>query len=406
MYLESLKHDLIKRWKRAFDELSLLDNHKASIITEKYIPGFRYDLEDYGTPAFLQPGEKMFPQATVREIGDYHYYGFTADGLPCYTSFGHTYNKINWAGYYTYTSSWVEYVEYCLNTGIPSSVKRIQYDNGQKVAFLSLTINSRGTAPLKEGLSFEEGIEEILSNEYSLMFAVEKYERTGEQITKAVCLAQQPGVGERHYEKLYKYDTDGELAEIRTVHEDGQNELTYVRPDKQVNIQQLVTEVAEKMAAAIVDELEKQEVETPLSLLEISYRQVSAYVPMLSPRSLAFTNDITRKYEDEDVFDLIFLATEMDQPYLQINPAPFERPFTQFIQIIEKEDKWDMANSMLRKVALILTSTKLLQRIPVGEEFAAYAVDWEADMEEFEEVLRECGTSPKLITTWKERGWL
>ncbi|MVT08941.1 hypothetical protein [Chitinophaga tropicalis] len=406
MYLENLKLDLLNRWKRAFDELSLLENHKENIVSEKYIPGYGYSLEDYGTPYFLQQGDKIFPQATVREIGDYHYYGFTTDGLPCYTSFRHTYNNINWAGYYDYSDSLVEYVEYCINTGIPSCIKRIQYRDGEKISYQSLSIDSRGSVPLREDLSREEAIEYILNAAYFLSYDVEVFHRKEGEITKAEGLAMHPGLEEYHYQKLYKYDTGGELAEIRTVHENGQSQLSYVRMDKAIDIRQLIADLADEMAIAIVDELEAKQVDVPLTLLELTYRSASRYIPLLSPRSLAFTDEINRKYEDEDVFDLIFLATELDQPYLEINPARFERSLTQFMQVVRREGKWDMANAMIRKVAHTLTTTKLLQRIPVGKEFAAYAVDWETDVEEFEDILRECGTDPKVITAWKERGWL
>lgn len=407
MHLEILKQNLLSRWKQAFHEFERLQEYKTNVTSEKYIPGFRYDLDDYGTPAFLQPEEKIFPVAAVRELGDYHFYGFSADGLPCYTSYGHAVNNVFWEGYYSYGKEWVEYIEYNTGTKIPSGIKRIQYDgNGQKVAYQSLTVNGRGVGEEYNDMSAEEKIESVMSYEHSLFCNIEKYEVSGGRIEKAYCLGIAPGAGEFKYENIYKYTSEGILDEIRTIHESGESELFYARPDAKLNIQVLMDTVAENMAVAITDALEEQQVETPLSLLELSYHYADVYIPALSPRSVAFTRKISKQHPDEDIFDLIFLATELDHAYLDIRREKFERPFTQLMKIISKEEKWEMGSLLLRKVAHILTTEKLFGRLPVGEEFAAYAVDWGVEMEDFEDVLRECGVTGKLISSWKERGWL
>jgi hypothetical protein len=407
MHLEILKQNLLSRWKQAFHEFDRLEEYKSTITSEKYIPGFRYDLDDYGTPAFLQPGGKLFPVAAVRELGDYHFYGFNEEGLPCYTSYGHSVNNVFWQGYYSYSKEWVEYIEYNVGTKIPSGIKRIQYDDkGQKVAYQSLTVNGRGAGEEYVAMSAEQKIESIMSYEHSLFCNVELYQLDNGRIVKAECLGIAPGAGEFKYENCYTYDSNGILDEIRTMYATGESELSYVKPDEKPDVQSLMTTVAEKMAIAIVDTLEEQKVETPLSLLELSYHYADAYIPSLSPRSVAFTKLISRQHPDEDIFDLIFLATELDHAYLEVKREQFERPFTQLMKIISKEEKWEMGSLMLRKVAHILTTGKLFGRIPVGDDFAAYAVDWGVEMEDFEDVLKECGATAKAIASWKERGWL
>jgi len=407
MYLEILKQNLLSRWKQAFYEFDDLQHYKQQITSEKYIPGFRYDLDDYGSPSFLHPAAKLFPVATVREIGDYHFYGFNEDGLPCYTSYGHAINNVFWEGCYSYGKEWVEYIEYNVGTQIPSNIKRIQYDEkGQKVACQSLIVNGRGVGDEYITMSAEEKIDMIMSYEHSLFCNIEHYQLEGARIIKGDCLGITPGEGEYGYEKVYTYNSDGILDEIRKVYDGGESELSYVRPDEKTDVQALMTAVAERLAEAIVDTLEEEGVEAPLSLLELSYHYADTYIPSLSPRSAAMTRMISRQHPDEDIFDLIFLATELDHAYIDVNRAKFERPFTQLMAIISREEKWDMGSLMLRKVAYILTTQKLFGRIAVGEEFAAYAVDWSIEMEDFEDVLRECGAGSKAIASWKERGWL
>ncbi|MBW8687469.1 hypothetical protein [Chitinophaga rhizophila] len=407
MYLEILKENLLSRWKKAFTEFELLQQYKNNVTSEKYIPGFRYDLDDYGTPSFLHPEDKVFPVANVRELGDYHFYGLSADGLPCYTSYGQPLNNVFWQGYYTYGKEWVEYIEYNTDTKIPSGIKRIQFnEQGEKIVYQSLTVNGRGISEDYLDMTAEEKICSILSYEHSLFCTIEQYEREDGRIVGGQCLAITPGAGEYCYDHIYSYDEKGVLDEIRKVFDSGESELTYVQPAKNLDVYALINVVAEQMAVAVVDTLITQDVEKPLSLLELSYHYADSYTPALSPRSVAFTRRISRLHPDEDIFDLIFLATELDHAYLEIERNQFERPYTQLMKIISREEKWEMGTLMLRKVAHILTTEKLFGRIPVGEEFAAYAVDWGVEMEDFEDVLRACGVSNPLIDSWKERGWL
>ncbi|SFD77581.1 hypothetical protein SAMN05518672_103170 [Chitinophaga sp. CF118] len=406
MDLELQKQDLLERWKHAFNEIELLQQYKDKIQTERYIPGFRYDLKDYDTPLFLKPEEKLFPEARSREISDYHFYGFTTDGMPCYTSFGHRVSKVNWQGYYSYSKNLVEYIEFCMETGIPSTIKRFIYEDGEKAIFQSLSVNSRGSIPIYKGSPKEEIIAGIIDDQHSLFCTVEKYTTENGKILKADCIAIAPGAGEYRYAEVYRYDENNKLDEIRTVYEDGKTSLAYVQLNKNIDINQLSLAVSENMASAIIDTLQESRIEVPLSLLEINYKSITEYMPLLTPRSLAFTEEISRNHEEEDIFDLIFLSTEVSHAYMEINPAGFERLFRQFIQIVEREEKWDLGTAMLRRVAYLLTTNKLNNKIPVSNEFAAYAIDWESEMEEFEDILLECGLSGSVISSWKERGWL
>ena len=406
MDLEIQKQEILARWKQAFNEIAEIQRYRDKIQTEKYIPGFRFDLKDYGTPLFLNREDRIFPEARSREIGDYHFYGFSADGLPCYTSFAHRISKMSWEGYYSYSDDLVEYVEFCKETGVPSSIKRYKLSNGEKVIYQSIQINGQGAHPGYKSIPREAIIQSIIGNQHSIYCTVEAFRAENGRIVSADCLAIAPGAGEYRYEEIYKYDTDGRLDEKRTVYEDGRTALAYVAPDQQVDINKLAEEVSESMAEAIIETLLEANIEVPLSLVEITYQSVNEYLPLLTPRSLAFTQETSRNHMDEDIFDLIFLATEISHAHIELNPAKFERSFRQFVQIIEREEKWDMGTAMLRRVAYLLTTKKLNNRIPVSDEFAAYAIDWESDMEEFEDILSECGVEGNVIASWKDRGWM
>jgi hypothetical protein len=81
----------------------------------------------------------------------------------------------------------------------------------------------------------------------------------------------------------------------------------------------------------------------------------------------------------------------------------------QFLRQMEDKDDHDLGRRMLRKAAAILTSTRLLGRIPVDDEFLTFVIDGSVEGHEpgdFKKILLECGFAPELVTAWDERGWL
>ncbi len=64
-------------------------------------------------------------------------YGFNEEGFPCHVIFRHGYNQVKWEGFYSYSDTEFEYVEFCLNTGIPSEVTTIKFNQGKNVSLQS-----------------------------------------------------------------------------------------------------------------------------------------------------------------------------------------------------------------------------------------------------------------------------
>ena len=58
------------------------------------------------------------------------------------------------------------------------------------------------------------------------------------------------------------------------------------------------------------------------------------------------------------------------------------------------------------KLLCYLPKNKLNGKVPVSDDFVAYAIDWEMDDEPFEEILLECGQTPEIIEEWKAQGLL
>jgi len=122
---------LLQRWIESFDELGTIEDYKSQIISYRYAGASRYNLKNFENGGFSDKegwttGEES---PDWREI---YTYGFSEKGLPCYMSIRHNYNKIDWAGFYKFSDQLVESIEFCLATGIPSSLQRIEYQGGKR----------------------------------------------------------------------------------------------------------------------------------------------------------------------------------------------------------------------------------------------------------------------------------
>ncbi|MES1249046.1 MAG: hypothetical protein ABUL46_00100, partial [Chitinophaga rupis] len=229
------------------------------------------------------------------------------------------------------------------------------------------------------------------------------YERG--RIVGSDVFSRAPGLGRSEYKQTYMYNAIGELDEIRDLYDNGQQHVSYVRVREETNIDSLVNDLARQMADAVVEALLKEKIEQPLASLELFYKSVSNYVPLLRPRSLADWEDLIAAYGEELNFELLFLPSGAEDT-VKMRQGPWARPLQELMQIMEQEEDYSIGRKMIRKSAFLLTRGKLNGKIAVSGDFVAYAIDWESDGHEFGEVLRACGQSEEVISDWKKRGWL
>ncbi len=310
-----------------------------------------------------------------------------------------------WECYFTYNEDLVEYVEFNMQTKMPSRIERILFDGARKISSEHIAINARGSAPVYIGMPKEEIISRIKKNKHSIHALIEEYEYNNNKIVKAECFAIAPGLGEYKFQKVFSYDKTGNLDEIRAFYSNGSSSLSYVRPAENYDLQEISDRLAALIAESVVDTLVKNKVESPVAIVELGYQCVYSYLPVVTSRPESLKQEVISA-GGESIWEGLFLGFNN---FLDLDKTKFERPFEQFMQIIEKTKGYETGTAMLRKAAALLTKNKLMGKIPVADEFFTYAIDNSVEghsKEEFVEILKECGMEDTIIEAWDKRGWL
>jgi len=398
--MELLLEDLLQRWVQAFDELDSISHRKDEIRTVQYADGFRYDLEKFDWNSFPSGGPLTTDKEQITPFSP-HEYGFNDKGLPCYTTYRHDHNQIFWEGYYSYTDDLVEYIEFCLTSGIPAAIQRIKYQNGRKISRQSMSINGRGTGYSRSSMSKEEIINRIKNDGFSLISTTTtfQYGPSG-KIEKAFSNHISPGIGKFASYDEYAYDKNGDLDTIRTFFEQGSDRLTYCRIPENMDPGSLTEELAANMAQAVMAALVIGEIEQPIALLELSYHYSDNYYPLLVYQS---AREVEEMLKSED---FSFTPTYYDDA-LDVDTSSFERLFAQLQQMMEERDDRKLGRIMLRKTAELLTKYQLFGEIAVTADFAAYAIDWSIEghsNDDFQKILLECGVEAAHLEHWRKKG--
>jgi hypothetical protein len=398
--MNELYEQLFQRWVRAFDEFDSLSKYRFLVRTKKYATIYRYEVRDY-TPQSFPAGGAIYDEKTP-DASSIRIYGLDGAGRPVHMSAVSDVSGVFSEGYYSYSESVVEYLEFSKSTTIPDRMEIMMFDRGKKTAYLRFIVS--GVGNIVPGGSIEAYIEEMRRDPRDIICQIEQYIYEGERITGADCFAITPGIGPYSYKQVYTYDNKGQLDEIRSVFGAGHHRLEYVRLSGGTNVQALADELAVLMADAVVETLLKNNVNQPLALLELSYQNVGNYLPYLEFKTVADRDELFAQYGEAVDFEQMFISTYDNM--IPVEDATFERQLQQLMQIMEQQQDYEIGTTMLRKAGRLLTKGRLNGKIPVSEDFVAYPIEWMLESQQFEEILRACGQSEEIISDWKERGWL
>lgn len=132
MTLDQLKEELLERFITACDELDYLAQKEKLAEKTVYSTASRYDLEQYKN-GNIPPGGKM--SDTPPEQNPYAY-GLDSHNRPCHSRSEHTWNKLCWEGFYNYSETLVEYVEFGIESGKPNMIIRLHLENTSQYVFV------------------------------------------------------------------------------------------------------------------------------------------------------------------------------------------------------------------------------------------------------------------------------
>lgn len=392
--MDNLIDQLINRWEEAFDNIQTLPVFKAQVKTTQYANGARYNLEKFDQQSFPADG----PLSSGK---DNHEYGFNDQGLPCYVAFSHEHNKTYWEGYYKYTDNLAEYIEFNINTGTPSAITRVIFENGRKTATQRLVVNGRGTIYGHLKSHRTELINKIKEDANALFLTATsfQYDQAG-KIMRAESIHVTPGIGKYTSHDEYAY-TDNQLDKIRTFDAEGNSRLTYSRNSANLSPEALVEKLAQAMALSITHTLQNYKMGLPLALLELGFHYADNYLPLLGIQSQQEVEQRHLKGEFTFITDNYIDAL--------IDITPFEDLFAQMELLMEEQDDMNIGVKALRRTAAILTETKLFGKIATTGDFTAFAIDWSIEghtTEELISIFLECGVQTDTITKWKQSNFL
>jgi hypothetical protein len=390
--MTNLYNDLYERWRQAFSEIHKLAAYKAAGQTIRYADNFRFPLPGF-RPNDFPAGGPLTLERTSSTITTYY---LDTAGRPVFVSFGNPQERsYQWQGFYSYSPDLVEYIEFNLATGNPSELGRIAFAKGKKMSYQRLRLNGGGT----NTVSVDDIRDEIMAR----TITIEEYSYDGDRIAEAECLYSGSGPGTVQFKKAYNYLETGELDTIQSIYEYGRTQLIYVRPDPNFNEEHSADELANRLAALIIDTLTANNVQQPVALLDLSYRTISGWIPTINPTPQADKAVVLENRQGKDAFDFLFIPPNYNDIYLDI--APIERAWLQFFEHVDKEKHWHLGEKMLRKTARLLTLGKLDGKLAVTDEFVAYALDGEFEINQLPEILLECGLPETILQEWKEKKW-
>ncbi len=398
--MNTLFEDIIRRWIRAFDEFGRVEEARSLVRTTKYATGYRYELENYDLVHFPAGGE-LVDQLPPDEVTPYEF-GFDSSGLPVFDRNWSPHSDYEVRGLYTYSDQRVEHIAFDVITGTPVSIETMQFANAGKIAFQRLSLNGGGRWLQRKAP--DEMMAWAQNDDYSIISEVKEFIYEGDRIKGAHCFAVMPGLGKYTYEEEYVYDKNGALDEIANVYVDGRREVSYARLEDGMDLDTLVESLSVRMANAIINALLEDGVQEALAQLELNYRSTELYLPYVTYKTLADRDRIVDSHKGAADFEAMF-SMSYDH-VLHIEPGEMQRPLRQLDQLLAEMEDWSAGSRMLLKAAHILTTGKLNGKVPVSDDFVAYAVNWEGDTDRFAEVLRECGLAEDIIDDWTARGWL
>jgi hypothetical protein len=131
-----------------------------------------------------------------------------------------------------------------------------------------------------------------------------------------------------------------------------------------------------------------------LTAVELSYRSVESYVPLIIPAT------------EQDKVSSLCLAVAIDASRCIVLPEESLAPaITDFHERLRTTEQYDVGTQMVRNAARHVNALART-RLRTSAFFVAYAIDWEAEGDQLETILQECGATAESLDLFKSRGWI
>jgi hypothetical protein len=387
--MDRLRDDLWIRWRRQMDRSSPDPEPAAGGRRRLYGRGPLFDLKNY-TPHEFKPGGRTSSQPFAGV--DNWIYRLDSAGRPVAMETRHSHNGIDWRGVYQYMPEGAEYAEWCLQTGVCSQHDRVTIRDGQTVAFQRLSINARGSFPVWRGVSQAKLMERIASDPKNYRIVIERYDVRDGRADGGEAYTEGLGVPPMHSTLKYVY-LDGTLDRVVERSPSG-DERTVFAAERPVSLQQLSDDLSRRIGELTVDLAGGRASESPLTALELSYRSLESYVPLIIPST------------EHDDRPSLCLAVAIDpRRWIELPEESLAPAITDFHERLRTTEQYDVGTQMLRNAARHVNALAPT-RLRTSAFFVAYAIDWEAEGDQLDTILQECGATAESLDLFRSRDWI
>lgn len=387
--LERLRQDLWERWGRQAERLSQMRRETVETATVVYALQRLFDLKNY-TPRRFLPGARRSSQPIPGYDNNVYY--LDDHGRPVRMTGRHSYNRLDWRGLYSYAPDQAEYAEWCLQTGVCCQYDRVALQDGQPASFQRLRINSAGSEPKWRGLSPEKLMDSISSDPRSFSVWIEQYELHDGRILAGVAYTEGMGLPAMRSTLSYSY-SNGKLDRIVWQWETGEQRTVFAARQPTA-FKQLSADLSRRIADRIIELVRDARFEAPLVALELSYNPVESYVPTVIPCT------------EDHALSRLCLVTAIDPSQWLVMPEDdFAPDITDFHQRVVSTERGEVGARMLQEAARQVTE-RGPREFRSSQGFVAYAIDWEAEGDQLEKILKACGASRELLKQFRSRRWI
>ena len=385
--LARLREDLWMRWRRQFAPEALRRAMTPAGSRTVYAKSSLFDVKGFTTSAF--PAGGRVQSEPIPDL-DHVIYRLDDEGRPLRMETRHSFNGVDWRGAYEYGINQAEYAEWCLQTGVCSKYARITLAEGVPLTFQRLQINGNGSFPIWRGMAPEKQIATIASSPLNYQVVLEVYEARDGRIERAEIYSEGLGAPAAVSTQVYSY-VAGKLDRIIHRWPTGE-EQTIFASRKPVSTEDLSRHLSERIAERTIATIRLAGVDTPLLALEMSYRAGERYIPALIPATV------------QDRLSSLTLVSQLDR-WLELPVEAFSPEIADFEARLREGDDHETGPRMLRAAARLVTE-RAPKHLITASSFVAFAVDWEAEGDELESILKECGASREALAEFRSRGWL
>jgi hypothetical protein len=387
--IDRLREDLWNRWRRQMERSPVAVETPPGDEKVVYGHGPLFDLKTY-TPRKFKPGGRSSSQPFSGH--DNWVYRLDSAGRPVRMDTRHSYNGIDWRGMYQYTPEEAEYAEWCLQTGVCSQYDRVMVREEQPVAFQRLAINARGSFPAWRGVEKAKLMERIASDSMNFQILIERYDVRGGRIEGGEAYTEGMGAPPMHSTLSYAY-LDGTLDRV-VQHSESGEQRTVFAARRPISLRQLSADLSRRIAERTVDLVLNRGSELPLAALELSYRSVETYAPLIIPCT------------DQDAIPDLCLTIAIDASrWIRLPEEELAPAITDFHERLRTTGVYVAGTQMLREAARQVTALARRQ-LRTSEFFVAYAIDWESEGDQLESILQDCGATAESLREFRSRGWI